>query len=96
MVFHWSLSDSKSPQIFRTLLSILAVLYNVVVWIIIIIIIIIVIIICSSIISTLRMITWNQKIAFKLIFVLDKNTWNYITMYKIFVLRIVTWSYNCL
>ena len=24
MVFHWSLSDSKSPQVFRTLLSILA------------------------------------------------------------------------
>ena len=32
MVFHWSLSDSKSPQISRTLLSILAVLNNVIVW----------------------------------------------------------------
>ena len=32
MVFHWSLSDIKSPQVFRTLLSILAVLNNVVVW----------------------------------------------------------------
>ena len=32
MVFHWSLSDSKSPQVFRTLLSILAVLNNAVVW----------------------------------------------------------------
>ena len=32
MVFHWSLSDSKSPQVFRTLLSILAVLKNAVVW----------------------------------------------------------------
>ena len=32
MVFHWSLSDSKSPQIHRTLLSILAVLNNAVVW----------------------------------------------------------------
>ena len=32
MVFHWSLSDSKSPQVSRTLLSILAVLKNVVVW----------------------------------------------------------------
>ena len=32
MVFHWSLSDSKSLQVFRTLLSILAVLNNVVVW----------------------------------------------------------------
>ena len=32
MVFHWSLSDSKSPQVYRTLLSILAVLNNVVVW----------------------------------------------------------------
>ena len=32
MVFHWSLSDSKSPQVSRTLLSILAVLSNDVVW----------------------------------------------------------------
>ena len=32
MVFHWSLSDSKSPQVSRTLLSILAVLNNYVVW----------------------------------------------------------------
>ena len=32
MVFHWSLSDSKSPQVSRTLLSILAVLSDVVVW----------------------------------------------------------------
>ena len=32
MVFHWSLSDSKSPQVFRTLLSILAVLNNAVIW----------------------------------------------------------------
>ena len=31
MVFHWSLSDSKSPQISRTLLSILADLNNAVV-----------------------------------------------------------------
>ena len=31
MVFHWSLSDSKSPQVSRTLLSILVVLNNVVV-----------------------------------------------------------------
>ena len=29
MVFHWSLSDSKSPQVSRTLLSFLAVLNNV-------------------------------------------------------------------
>ena len=28
MVSHWSLSDSKSPQVFRTLLGILAVLSN--------------------------------------------------------------------
>ena len=34
MVFHLSLSDSKSPQVSRTLLSILAVLNNVVVWIV--------------------------------------------------------------
>ena len=34
MVFHWSLNDSKSPQVSRTLLSILAVLNNVVVWMI--------------------------------------------------------------
>ena len=32
MVFHSSLSDSKSPQVSRTLLSILAVLNNSVVW----------------------------------------------------------------
>ena len=34
MVLHWSLSDSKCPQISRTLLSILAVLSNAVVWIV--------------------------------------------------------------
>ena len=32
MVFHWSLSDSKSSQVCRTLLSILAVINNFVVW----------------------------------------------------------------
>ena len=32
MVFHWSLSDSKSPQVFKTLLSILADLNNAIVW----------------------------------------------------------------
>ena len=32
MVFHWSLRDSKSPQVSRTLLSILAVLNNAAVW----------------------------------------------------------------
>ena len=32
MGFHWSLSDSKSPQVSRTSLSILAVLNNAVVW----------------------------------------------------------------
>ena len=31
---HWSLTDSKFPQVFRTLLSILADLNNVVVWIV--------------------------------------------------------------
>ena len=34
MVFHWSLRDNKSPKVSRTLLSILAVLNNVVVWIV--------------------------------------------------------------
>ena len=34
MVFHWSLSDSKSPQVSRTLLDILAVLSNAIVWIV--------------------------------------------------------------
>ena len=34
MVFHWSLSDNKSPQVTKTLLSILAVLNNAVVWMI--------------------------------------------------------------
>ena len=32
MVFPWSLSDNKSPQVSRTLLSILTVLNNAVVW----------------------------------------------------------------
>ena len=32
MVFHWRLSDSKSPQVSRTLLSILTVFNNAVVW----------------------------------------------------------------
>ena len=32
MVFHWSLSDSKSPQVSRTRLRILAILSNAVVW----------------------------------------------------------------
>ena len=32
MVFHWRLSDSKSPQVSRTGLSILTVLNNDVVW----------------------------------------------------------------
>ena len=32
MVFHWSLNDSKCPQVSRTFLSTLAVLNNVVVW----------------------------------------------------------------
>ena len=32
MVLHWHLNDSKSPQVSRTLLSILTVLNNVVVW----------------------------------------------------------------
>ena len=34
MVFHWSLNDSKSPQVSRTRLRILAVLSNAVVWIV--------------------------------------------------------------
>ena len=34
MVFHWSLSDSKSPQVSKKRLSILAVLSNAVVWIV--------------------------------------------------------------
>ena len=34
MVFHWSLSDSKSPQVSRTLLSILADFSNTVIWIV--------------------------------------------------------------
>ena len=34
MVLHWSLSDSKSPQVSRTRLRILAVLSNAVVWIV--------------------------------------------------------------
>ena len=34
MVFHWSLSDSKSPQVYRTLLNILAVLKSTVVYLV--------------------------------------------------------------
>ena len=34
MVFHWSLNDSKSPQVSRTLLSILVDFSNAVVWIV--------------------------------------------------------------
>ena len=34
MVFHWRLSDNKSPQVSRTLLSIVAVFNNAVVWIV--------------------------------------------------------------
>ena len=34
MVFHWSLSDSKSPQVSRTRVSILAIFSNAVVWIV--------------------------------------------------------------
>ena len=34
MVFHWSLSDSKSPQVSRTRLRILTVLSNAVIWIV--------------------------------------------------------------
>ena len=34
MVFHWSLSDSKSPQVFRTRLRILAVPSNAIIWIV--------------------------------------------------------------
>ena len=34
MVLHWSLSDSKSPQVSRTRLRIMAVLSNAVVWIV--------------------------------------------------------------
>ena len=32
MVFNWGLSDSKSPEVSRTLLSILTILNNTVVW----------------------------------------------------------------
>ena len=34
MVFHWTLSHSKSPQVSRTLLRILAILSNAVIWIV--------------------------------------------------------------
>ena len=36
----------------------------------------------------------DQIVVWKLV-VLDKNTWYHITGYKLFVLGIVTWSYNC-
>ena len=34
MVFYWSLSDSKSPQVSRTRLRILAILSNAIIWIV--------------------------------------------------------------
>ena len=34
MVFHWSLSDNKSPQVDKTLLSILADFNNIVAWVV--------------------------------------------------------------
>ena len=34
MVFHWSVSDSKSPQVSRTRLRIMAVLSNAVLWVV--------------------------------------------------------------
>ena len=34
MVFHWSLSDSKSPQVSRTRIRIMAVFNNAVIWIV--------------------------------------------------------------
>ena len=34
MIFHWSMSDSKAPQLSRTRLRILVVLNNVVIWIV--------------------------------------------------------------
>ena len=34
MVFHWSLSDHKSPQVSRTRLRILAILRNAIIWIV--------------------------------------------------------------
>ena len=43
----------------------------------------------------LILVTWNHIIVNKLL-VLDKNTLNHITAYELFVLRIVTWNYNCL
>ena len=43
----------------------------------------------------IRIVTWNHIFMYKLL-ELDKNTWDDITVYKLFVFRIVTWSYNCL
>ena len=37
---------------------------------------------------------WNRY-AWKLLG-FDENTWNYITVYKLFVLWIITWTYICL
>ena len=38
---------------------------------------------------------WNHIITNKL-FVLDTNSWNHFTVYILYMLRIVPWSYNCL
>ena len=59
MVFHWRLSDSKSSQVSRTLLSMLAVFNNAVVWIVFTIIIIIIIIIIITIIIIIIYSLWD-------------------------------------
>ena len=43
---------------------------------------------CWSPINRLNRSVWK-------LFVLDRNTWNHITMCKSFILKIVTWSHNC-
>ena len=37
-----------------------------------------------------------DKISLNHVIVFNRNTWNYITIYKLFVFRIVTRNYNCL
>ena len=66
MVFHWSLSDNKSPQVSRTRLSILAVLITTIT-------IIITIIIIISYLKACNLCKFS---------VLHKNTWYHITEWK--------------
>ena len=50
----------------------------------------------SQVVVSFKVPSKDQNISVWKLFVLDKNTLNYIVVWKLFVLRIVTWSYNWL